>query len=102
LKILLDHNLDKRLKNYLLNHETSTAQELGWADLLNGDLLTLAEQNNFNVLLTADSNIKNQQALSKHNIAILILRALNNRLLTHLQMIDGISSSLGEIKPGHL
>jgi predicted nuclease of predicted toxin-antitoxin system len=64
LKILLDHNLDRRLKNSLLEHETSTTQEQGWADVVNGELLRLAESNGFVVLLTAHANIKNQQNLS--------------------------------------
>ncbi len=44
MKILLDHNLDRRLKNYLTEHETATTQDQGWADVLNGELLTLAEK----------------------------------------------------------
>jgi len=56
LKILLDHNLDRRLKQFLTDYDTATTQEQGWADVLNGELLSLAEQNGFDVLLTADSN----------------------------------------------
>ena len=42
MKILLDHNLDRRLKNYLTEYETFTTQEQNWADVLNGELLTFA------------------------------------------------------------
>lgn len=100
MKILLDHNLDRRLKNYLTDYETATIQEQGWADALNGELLTLAEENNFDVLLTADTNIKNQQNLSDRNISILILRAFNNRLITHTEMIQDIQEALEIIQPG--
>jgi predicted nuclease of predicted toxin-antitoxin system len=75
LKILLDHNLDRRLKQSLTDYETTTTQEHGWADLLNGDLLAYAEAEGFNVMLTADSNLKNQQNISGRNIAVLVLRA---------------------------
>ncbi len=45
MKILLDHNLDRRLKNYLTEYETATTQEQGWADALNGELITLLKEN---------------------------------------------------------
>lgn len=99
MKILLDHNLDRRLKNYLTEYETATTQEQSWADVLNGELLTLAEENGFDVLLTADANIKNQQNLSNRKISILVLRAFNNRLATHVEMIDDIHETLAKILP---
>jgi predicted nuclease of predicted toxin-antitoxin system len=102
LKILLDHNLDRRLKNYLTNYETATTQEQGWADVLNGELLALAEENNFDVLLTADSNIKNQQNLSNRKIAILVIRAFNNRLATHIEMKDDVYEALSKIQAGEI
>lgn len=102
MKILLDHNLDRRLKNYLNEYETATTQEQNWADALNGELLTLAEENGFEVLLTADANIKNQQNLSTRKISILILRAFNNRLATHAEMIEEIHKALAEIQPDEI
>ena len=102
MKILLDHNLDRRLKNYLSEYDTATTQEKGWANALNGELLSLAEENNFDVLLTADSNIKSQQNLSNRKVSILILRAYNNRLATHLEMLVDIHNALAKIQPGEI
>ena len=102
MKILLDHNLDRRLKDHLTEHETATVQEQGWSDVLNGELLSLAEENGFDVLLTADSNIKNQQNLSNRKIATLILRAFNNRLATHIEMIEDINEALSKIQAGEI
>ncbi len=102
MKILLDHNLDRRLKNYLTEYETATTQEQNWADVLNGELLTLAEENGFDVLLTADSNIKHQQNLSNRKISILVLRAFNNRLATHAEMIDDIHEAMAKIQIGEI
>ncbi len=102
MKILLDHNLDRRLKNYLNDYETATTQEQNWADVLNGELLTLAEENNFDVLLTADANIKSQQNLSNRKISILVVRAFNNRLATHIEMINDIHEALAEIQSGEI
>lgn len=102
MKILLDHNLDRRLKNYLTKYETATTHEQGWADVLNGELLALAEENGFDVLLTADSNIKSQQNIKNRKISILVLRAFNNRLSTHAEMIEDIHELLANIQSGEI
>jgi predicted nuclease of predicted toxin-antitoxin system len=102
LKILLDHNLDRRLKRHLTSHVAATTQEQGWADVLNGELITLAEAENFDVLLTADANIRKQQNVTGRKIAILIVRAFNNRLSTHVEMLNQVEQALAEIKPGEI
>ena len=102
MKILLDHNLDRRLRNHLTEYETATTQEQNWADALNGELLALAEENSFDVMLTADSNIKTQLNMSGRKISILVLRAFNNRLATHAEMIDDIHEALTKIQSGEI
>lgn len=102
MKILLDHNLDRRLKAHLPEHETSTTQENGWADVVNGKLLELAELNGFDVIVTADANIKHQQNFSHRNVMIVIMRAYNNRLATHVQMIPDVERALTGMRPGEI
>ncbi|MGD9561867.1 MAG: hypothetical protein AB7F88_06575 [Pyrinomonadaceae bacterium] len=75
MKILLDHNLDRRLKKHIVGHDVSTTQEQGWADVLNGELLGLLEANGFDLMLTADANIKSQQNLSDRNISIIVFES---------------------------
>jgi predicted nuclease of predicted toxin-antitoxin system len=100
LKILLDHNIDRRLRQYLDGFEVSTTLENGWAELTNGELLSVAEQSGYDVLLTADSNIKYQQNIKARQISIVILRAPNNRLATHVEMVIEVSTTLSGILPG--
>lgn len=102
MKILLDHNLDRRLKRYLTEYQTATTQEQGWTDLLNGELLKAAENEDFTVLLTADSNLKNQQNMTGRTISVLVLRASNNRLFTHAEMVTQMETALDEIRPGQV
>ena len=102
MKILLDHNLDRRLKNHLTEHDVSTTQEQGWADVLNGELLALLRANGFDVMLTADSNLKSQQNIENRKISILVLRAFNNRRVTHIEMLDEIHKALSEIQIGEI
>ena len=51
----------------------STAYELGWARLKNGELLAAAESNGFEVFVTTDTNLAYQQNLSYRKIAIVVL-----------------------------
>jgi glutamate racemase len=51
----------------------STAYELGWATLKNGELLAAAENRGFEVLVTTDTNLQYQQNLNQRKIAIVVL-----------------------------
>jgi hypothetical protein len=100
-KVLLDHNLDRRLKNHLPDHEVETTYEKGWAALFNGELLSKAEKE-FDVMLTADANIKHQQNLNQGTIGIIVLRAFNNRLATHATMMPEVNQAVFTIGEGKL
>ena len=51
----------------------STAYELGWATLKNGELLAAAVSRGFEVLVTTDTNLQYQQNLNQRKIAIVVL-----------------------------
>lgn len=80
MRILLDENLDWRLARALPGHEVESVTRLGWTGTQNGLLLKKAQEADFDVLLTMDSNISFQQKLIGHPIKIVILRAPSNRL----------------------
>lgn len=50
----------------------STAYELGWSTLKNGELLAAAEGIGFDVFVTTDTNLAYQQNLSNRKIAIVV------------------------------
>ena len=102
MKILLDYNLDWRLSNQLPDHEVRTALEMAWDTLKNGELLTEAEKFGFATLITTDKGIKDQQTMKGRSIGVVIIRALNNRLETHLTMISEIIQVLAVIEPGQI
>jgi hypothetical protein len=60
------------LRRALSGHAVTTAFELGWSDLANGDLLQQAEAQ-FELLITTDQNLRYQQNLAGRRIAILVL-----------------------------
>lgn len=102
MKILLDHNLDWRLKRHLPGHDVTSADELGWHTLKNGVLLQQAEAAGFEILLSGDGNIYYQQNLAGRAISIVVLRALNNRRQTHLPMMPEVLAVLTTIGSGQL
>ena len=74
------------------------AKGRGWARLTNGDLLSAAESAGFDVLLTADNNMRYQQNLAGRRIALLVL-STPQWPLVRLQT-DKIASAVNPITPG--
>lgn len=71
--MLFDQGTPVPLCNALPEHEISTAYELGWSTLKNGELLRMAEERGFEVLVTTDTNLRYQQDLKHRRIAIVVL-----------------------------
>jgi len=57
----------------LSGHTVTKAKDRGWDRLSNGDPLNEAERAGFDVLLTADKNMRYQQNLSRRRIAVVVL-----------------------------
>jgi hypothetical protein len=72
-RVLFDQGTPVPLRQALLGHSVSTAYELGWATLKNGELLRSAEEAGFEVLVTTDTNLKYQQNLAARQIAVVVL-----------------------------
>jgi hypothetical protein len=56
MKILFDQGTPVPLRHYLQSHEVTTAFELGWSTLSNGELLRPAEAS-FDLLITTDQQL---------------------------------------------
>jgi hypothetical protein len=72
MRVLLDNCTPRPLKAFLTGHEVKTAHEMGWAALMNGELLAAAE-NEFDLLITCDRNLRYQQNLTQRTIRLLVL-----------------------------
>lgn len=72
LRILFDQGTPLPLRNALKPHFVSTAFEMGWSTLKNGELLKAAETQ-FDVLITTDQNLRHEQNLTGRKLAIVIL-----------------------------
>ena len=73
MRILFDQGTPVPLRQILTSHQVETAFERGWSTLSNGDLLAAAEQEGFEVFVTTDKNLRDQQNLGGLRIAIVVL-----------------------------
>ena len=78
MRLLLDENLPKRLKNDFPGHEVFIVRDKGWNGIKNGELLRLMVADGFDALLTLDKNMQHQQNFSKYTIAVFVLNASIN------------------------
>ena len=89
MKLLLDENLPKRLKEDFADHEVYSVTDKGWNGLKNGDLLELMISEQFDALLTFDKNLQHQQNFKRFNLTVFVLSASSNTYnqLTRLSTI---------------
>ena len=98
MRILLDEDLPRRLGTLLVGHECSTVPRCGWAGIKNGKLLALAETR-FDVFLTMDQNLEFQQNLATLPVAVLVVKALSNRLEHLVPLVPAILKELNHVPP---
>jgi len=102
MRVLLDENLPRRLKDYLSQDtKARTVTECGWSAKKNGELLRLAEKE-FDLFLTMDSGIEFQQNLMGIDLAIILLRAPSNRLVDLLPLVPNLEEAIQSAIPGSL
>ncbi|NJL47436.1 MAG: hypothetical protein HC929_08005 [Leptolyngbyaceae cyanobacterium SM2_5_2] len=98
MKVLFDQGTPVPLRRYLPGHTIDTAYEKGWSELTNGDLLTTAEQEGYELLITTDRNLRYQQNLADRHIAIVVLLSTSwPRIRPHT---DRIQALVEAIHPG--
>lgn len=73
MKLLFDQGTPVPLRQYLKPHSVETAYARGWGNIRNGDLLSRAEAEGFDALVTTDQNIRYQQNLTGRKIGIVVL-----------------------------
>jgi len=54
-RILFDQGVPVPLRKFLKDHDVATAHERGWSKLTNGELLDVAEQQDYDVLVTTEA-----------------------------------------------
>ena len=100
--VLLDEQLPRHLAREIGGHNVSTVQQRGWAGLKNGELLRVAADAGFEVLVTADRNLQFQQNLSLSRLGIILLIAPSNALEDILPLVPNLLATILKASPGRL
>jgi hypothetical protein len=98
MRILFDQGTPVAIRRFLTRHTVRTTRQEGWATLTNGNLLQVAEEAGFELLLTTDNSLAYQQNLKGRKIAIVVLS--RNRWRSVQRMIQKISAVVDEATPG--
>ncbi len=97
MKILIDESLPRYLKRVLADHDVQTVQDMGWAGLKNGPLLTQAASL-FDLFLTADKNLRYQQNLRGRILSIIVFPSNRLRIV---QTLEGkLKASIEQVTGG--
>lgn len=99
MKILIDESLPRYLKQPLDSHQVFTVQEMGWTGIKNGVLLAKANVE-FDVLLTADKNLRYQQNVSGLALAIVVFPS--NRLSVVKALMTRLQAVLPTLERGDI
>ena len=99
MRLLLNECVPARLKRALPAHQVSTVVQEGWSGIKNGQLLALAAQN-FDAFITVDKNLPYQQNTSTLPLAVLVLNAETNELVSLLPLIPALDKALTQLMKG--
>ena len=98
MRILFDQGTPVPLRRYLSGHSIDTAYERGWSKLSNGNLLTQAEQEGYEILVTTDRNLHYEQNLEGRQIAIAVLMTTSWPRIK--QQTSHVQSVVDAMQPG--
>lgn len=92
----------QRSSGQLPGHTVKTVPQSGWSSISNGQLLQLiAGSEKFDVFLTVDKRLPQQNKVSSLPFAIVVLRAKSNRIIHIFPFAPEILRRLAEFQPGH-
>ena len=102
MRLLIDECIDERLRLLFPGHDCQTARFAKLAGLKNGRLLEAAEAAGFDVLITTDQSIPDQQNLARRRLSLIILCGPPNRLRDLESLVPSAVSALGSIGRGEV
>lgn len=101
MRILLDECLPRDFIREFPGHVAQTVPQAGWASVKNGELLRLiAQSEKFDLFVTVDKNLPQQQKLHSLPFAVAVLRPKSNRLIDIKPFAAELLRRLSDFKPG--
>ena len=77
MRILFDNGTPAPLRRYLEEHTVDLAAERGWAQIANGNLLRLAEQEGYEILISNDKDFVERNSLTSDSVRIIVIQRFN-------------------------
>jgi predicted nuclease of predicted toxin-antitoxin system len=102
MKILLDECLPLDLRHSFPGHDAHSTEWAGLKGKKNGELLRIAEEAGYDVLLTVDQGIPHQQNLAGRKLSIILIRSKTNQIEDLLPFVDAILDALKVIMLGEI
>lgn len=100
MKLLLDENLPRRLKQDFPEYDIYTVRDRGWNGITNGELLKLMIADGFDALITFDKNLQHQQDFETYPVAAIILTARSNQYRFLQPLVTSIKNSTKDLTVG--
>ncbi len=99
MKVFFDEDVPRKLARSLPpKHNIQTVISIRWGGIKNGALLKLIEGEGFEIFLTGDKNMENQQRLEARPFAVLIMSAINWPVVR--PHVHKIAVAIDEAQPG--
>ncbi len=100
MRVLLDHCMDRRVVRIISGHEVVQARHMGWERLRNGALVSAADEERFDAMVTVDKNLRYQQNLAGRRIAVVILEPVLVDFPNLVPLGPALAGALDNLKPG--
>ena len=101
MRILLDESLPRTLASHFSGVTVETVFDRAWMGLKNGELLSRASSD-FDVFVTADQNLQYQQSLKGHEIGVVVLAGVTNRVIHLSPLLGAAVESARQLEPGEV
>ena len=101
MRVLLDECPPRKLGRLIVGHQVVTVPQAGLAGLKNGALL-LQAAGRFDVLVTIDQSIPNQQNLATAKIALVQMAAVSNAIENLTPLVPELLAVLPSVVPGQV
>ena len=102
MRLLLDENFPLELLRDFPSHECAHVAALGWKGVVNGELLSKAEQAGFDVLLTFDAGIPKDHNIESRQIAVYIIQPEGQGPSATRALVGDILVALQSVHPGQV
>jgi predicted nuclease of predicted toxin-antitoxin system len=97
MRVLIDEDVNVRLRFYFEDrHHVETVEYRDWKGLRNGALLQTAADE-FDVLVTMDNNLPDQQNLEEVDLFVIVLRPRSKRLDDLVDLMPSVHRTLDSL-----